>query len=106
MLSCNFSGTISMGNRSIKKNYVYNVGYQVLLIIAPLITAPYLSRVLGADNIGRYSYANSIVSYFVLFATLGITTYGRREISYVQEDREKRSVIFWETNCFNYLRLG
>ena len=87
-----------MAKKSIKKNYIYNLTYQILAILTPLITAPYLSRVLGADGVGTYSYIESVSSYFVLFATLGLTTFGQREISYVQEDREKRSIIFWETN--------
>ena len=87
-----------MAKKSIKKNYIYNLTYQILTLLTPLITAPYLSRVLGADGVGTYSYIESISSYFVLFATLGLTTFGQREISYVQENREKRSIIFWETN--------
>ena len=43
-------------NKSIKLNYIYNVSYQILTLITPLITAPYLSRVLKADGIGAYSY--------------------------------------------------
>lgn len=86
-----------MTQKSIKKNYLYNVSYQVLLLVVPFITIPYLSRILGAAGIGTYSYTESIVSYFTLFATLGIATYGKREISYVQDDRKKRSKIFWET---------
>lgn len=85
-----------MGKKSVKKNYIYNVSYQILLLLTPLITTPYISRVLGADNIGKYSYANSISAYFTLFATLGITTYGQREISYIQQDRELRSTALWE----------
>lgn len=92
-----------MSQKSIKKNYMYNLAYQVLTLITPLITTPYLSRVLGADGIGTYSYVESISSYFVLFATLGLTTFGQREISYVQEDRKKRSVIFWETNIIELI---
>ena len=87
--------------KSIKKNYIFNLTYQLLLLITPLITTPYVSRVLGADGIGTVSYAESIVSYFVLFATMGITTHGQREISYVQQSIEnmihdKRYVNFVE----------
>ncbi len=85
-----------MGKKSIKRNYIYNVIYQILLLVTPLITTPYLSRVLGADSIGKYSYVNSISAYFTMFATLGITTYGQREISYIQQDRGKRSITLWE----------
>lgn len=84
--------------KSIKLNYIYNLIYQLLSLITPVITAPYLARVLAADGVGTCSYIESISSYFVLFATLGLTTFGQREISYVQEDRQKRSCIFWETN--------
>ena len=87
-----------MARKSIKKNYIYNLIYQILTLITPLITAPYLSRVLGADGVGTCSYIESVYSYFGLFATLGLTTFGQREISYVQEDRKRRSIIFWETN--------
>lgn len=80
---------------SIKKNYLYNVLYQALLVLAPIITIPYLSRVLGASGIGTVSFAESIVSYFVLFANLGINTYGQREISYAQDDAKRRSTVFY-----------
>ena len=58
-------------NKSIKLNYIYNVSYQILTLITPLITAPYLSRVLKADGIGAYSYTYSLVSYFIMFAAQG-----------------------------------
>ena len=85
-----------MARKSIKKNYLYNVSYQVLLLLVPLITTPYVSRVLGAEGIGTFSFATSIVTYFVIFATLGTTTYGQREVSYVQRDEYGRSVVFFE----------
>lgn len=93
-------------DKSIKKNYVFNLSYQILLLITPLITTPYVSRVLGADGIGTVSYAESIVSYFVLFATMGITTYGQREISYVQQSVEERSIVFWNTKILEFVTSG
>lgn len=90
-----------MSKKSIQVNYIYNALYQILLLITPLVTSPYLARVLGADGVGTSSYIESIASYFVLFATMGITTFGQREISYVQESYEKRTVIFWETKLLN-----
>jgi len=57
-----------MKKKSITRNYIYNVLYQVLVIIVPLITTPYLSRVLGAEGIGIYSYTYAIVTYFILFS--------------------------------------
>lgn len=95
-----------MSNKSIKKNYIFNTCYQILLLITPLITTPYISRVLGADGVGVVSYAESIVSYFVLFASMGIATHGQREISYAQDSIEKRSIIFWNTKIFTCITTG
>ena len=82
-------------DRKITKNYIYNLVYQILLVVSPVITMPFLSRSLGVEAIGEYSYAYSLTSYFVLLATLGCDIYGRREISYVKDDMEKRSKKFW-----------
>lgn len=90
-----------MNNKSIKKNYFYNVAYQMLNLFIPLLTTPYLSRTLGAEGIGIYSFSVSIVTYFTLFATMGTATYGQREISYYQNDRQKRTEVFWNTEIFS-----
>ena len=74
--------------KSIAKNYIYNLIYQMLTILLPLITTPYLSRVLGAEAIGIYGYTISIVTYFILFGTLGVSMYGQREIAYKAEDKK------------------
>lgn len=92
-----------MAEKSIKKNYVFNLAYQLLLVLVPLITAPYLSRVLGPEGIGTYSYTTSVNSFFILFSILGTTTYGQRAVSYVQEDKEMRSRVFWETFIFRVI---
>lgn len=94
-----------MEKKSISKNYIYNLAYQVLLIFLPLITTPYVSRVLGAENIGIYGYTLSIVTYFVLFGALGISMYAQREIAYVQNDIQKRSKIFWEIVIFRFITM-
>lgn len=80
----------------IAKNYLYNLSYQILILIVPLITTPYVSRVLGAKGVGIFSYTNSIVQYFILFGCVGLNLYGQREIAYVQHDKEKRNKTFWE----------
>ena len=92
-----------MASKSIKRNYIYNLSYQILLLITPLITTPYLARVLGADGVGNISFAESIVSNFTLFAALGMTTYGQREVSYAQDNKEKRTQIFWETKILELI---
>lgn len=91
-----------MQRKDVKRNYIYNAAYQVLLLVMPLIVAPYLSRVLGPDGVGRASYVESVVSYFTLFAVMGVSTYGQREISYVQDDKEKRSRVFWNTKVLGF----
>ena len=63
------------------KNYAYNLSYQLLIIILPIITTPYVTRVFSSDELGTYSYFNSIVTYFLLLATLGVANYGTKEIS-------------------------
>lgn len=85
-----------MNKKSIKKNYIYNLAYQILILIVPLITTPYISRVLGAERVGDVSYVESIVAYFVLFGTPGVAILGQREISYAQDDVEKRTKVFWD----------
>ena len=64
---------------SVKKNFSYNIIYQILILILPLITAPYVSRVIGAEGNGIYSYTYSIVQYFALFA-MGIVQWLNVEI--------------------------
>lgn len=91
--------------KSITKNFIYNMIYQILAIILPLITTPYISRVLGAENIGIYSYTLSIATYFVLFGSLGVALYGQREIAYVQDDKEKRSKVFYELLLFRIITM-
>lgn len=95
-----------MGKKSVKKNYIYNLLYQILVMIIPLITTPYLSRVLGAENIGIYSYTLSITTYFILFGSLGVAMYGQREIAYVQDDIRKRSRAFYEIFIMRLLALA
>lgn len=88
------------------KNYIYNMSYQVLLLIVPLITMPYISRTLGPDGLGKFSYTNSIMSYFVLLGSLGITLYGSRQVAYVQSNKNKRSEIFWEVSLLKILTFS
>jgi O-antigen/teichoic acid export membrane protein len=88
-----------MENRkpSVKKNFVYNSICQILVLIVPFVTTPYVSRVLGAENIGKYSYAAAMVSYFTLIAALGTTTYGQRKIAFYRDDKKELSKVFWNT---------
>lgn len=70
----------------IKKNFAYQSIYQVTTIILPLITSPYIARVLGASNLGIYSYTYAIAYYFCLFSLLGISNHGNRIIAGVRDN--------------------
>ena len=82
--------------KSILKNYIYNLIYQIFLIVTPFITTPYVARVLGAAGVGKYSFTFSIVTYFTLFAALGFGYYAQREIARFANDKKSASRIFWE----------
>lgn len=81
---------------NIKKNLSYSMIYKVLTIITPLITSPIISRAFGAEGMGLYSATIAYVTYYTLFAMLGIENYGNRSISVVQSDLDARSSLFWE----------
>ncbi|MDO4306356.1 MAG: flippase [Eubacteriales bacterium] len=82
--------------KSLKSNYLYNSLFQVLNIILPLLTAPYLSRVLGPEKIGTYAFSYSISYYFMLIAMLGINNYGNRSCAMARDDKNELSKTFWE----------
>lgn len=78
------------------KNYLYNAGYQILVLIIPLITAPYISRTLGPTGVGEYTYTYSIITWFMLITNIGVSYYGDRQIAYVRNDKYLMSKTFWE----------
>lgn len=83
-------------NNKLIINVIVNVSYNLISIIVPFITAPYLGRILGAEQIGTYTYIYTISSYFVIFGLLGISNHGTRSIAKVRENKDKRSKKFWE----------
>ena len=85
-----------MSEKSIRKNYLYNLTYQILTLITPFLTTPYVSRVLSPYGVGLQSFAFAVSQNFALFAGMGIGTHGQREVSYAQDDRKERTRIFWE----------
>lgn len=85
------------------KNYAYNVAYQLLVLIAPLVTAPYLSRVLGAEALGAYAYINATGNVVATISLLGIYTYGNRQVAYVRDDRDALNKTFWELTALRSL---
>lgn len=85
-----------MSTPSVKKNLALSTIYQILVLAVPFVTTPYVSRVLGAEGIGVYSFTSSIATYFAMLSALGIMSYGSREISRARDDRAKMSKLFWE----------
>lgn len=79
---------------SVKKIFIYNLSYQILIMILPIITTPYISRIIGAEGIGIQSYTYSIANYFVLFAMLGVNNHGNRSIAMVRNNQKKLNKTF------------
>ena len=88
------------------KNYLYNAGYQILNMIIPLITVPYISRVLGAHDVGINEYTNAWVTFFYLMGQMGITLYGNREVAYHRDDLYERSRTFWGVEALQLLTVS
>ncbi len=97
---------MSKKKTKISVNYIYNLSYQVLNLAIPLITAPYISRVLGSAGVGQYSFTYSIASYFILFGSLGFTYYAQRECARVQDKVKEQSILFWEILIARAITIG
>ena len=82
------------------------MGYQVFILLLPIVTIPYVSRVLGPTGIGINAFTNSIVQYFVLFGTLGLTMYGNREVAYQRDNPKRLSGLFWELTLLRLVTTG
>lgn len=92
-----------MAKSSVNSNTVFNTLKSVFGVIYPLITFPYISRILMTDNVGKINFGNSIVSYVSLIATLGVTTYAVRECSKVRDNREELSKTSSEILSINLM---
>ena len=84
-----------MVKSKLSTNIVYNLAYQILVLILPIITAPYVSSTLDVDGIGTFSYISSVAYYFYIVITLGLNNYGNRAIAKCGIDKKKRSEKFW-----------
>lgn len=81
------------------------MSYQILVLIAPLVTVPYVARVLGAQGVGINSYTNSWITFFLLLGQMGIALYGNREVAYHRDNKAERSKIFWEIEILQALTI-
>lgn len=93
-------------SKSLTKNAAFHVLYTVLNVIFPLVTATYVARVIGPEGVGKVGYAQNIVSYFVMFAVLGIPSYGLREIARTREDPAAKAKLFSELVVINAISTG
>lgn len=88
---------------NLKRNFIYNLLYQILIIFLPIVTIPYVSRVLGPQGVGKFSYTLSYSQYFILFGMLGISLYGSRQIAYIKNDKEILSREFSNIYLLQFL---
>lgn len=86
-----------------QKNIFFNVLLAVSQVLFPLITFPYLARILGPDNIGKINFAESIAKYFILLAALGIPIYGVREIAKKINEKKALTLLFFEIFLINLI---
>lgn len=85
------------------KNYLYNASYQIFILLVPLVTTPYLARVLGPTGVGINAYTNSIIQYFILFGSIGVNLYGNRQVAFVRDNRTNLTSTFYE---IFFMRMG
>ena len=85
-----------MKTKSIKKNYVFNTAVTLLNVLAPVITTPYISRVLTSEGIGAYSYVSAYIAVLSNLAGFGIDIYASREVAYIRDDEDRQKSFFWE----------
>ena len=88
------------------KNFIWNAGYQVFILLVPLVTVPYINRVLGPTGVGINAFTNSIVQYFILFGSLGINLYGNRGTAYRRDDKAALTKYFWEVTILRFISVG
>lgn len=91
---------------SLFKNFIYNALYNSMSVVFPLITIPYVSRILLSDGLGKVNYANNIVAWFLLFASLGIPRYGIREIAKNRDNQNNLNQSFSELFYINFISSG
>ena len=92
-----------MSEPSIKKNYIFRTLYELLILITPFITTPYIARVLGSDCEGIRSYTGSVMAFFTMFAALGTSVYGVREVAQHRDNPKEASKLFWEIELLSVM---
>lgn len=81
---------------SVKKNYLYNLLYQMTTVLLPIITIPYVSRILKDEGVSINAITNANTQYFILIGSLGITIYATKKIATIRDNIDKLRETFWE----------
>jgi O-antigen/teichoic acid export membrane protein len=92
-------------NNSVSKNTFYNIFINIIKVLIPLLTIPYISRVLGPKNLGTINFIRSIINYFIIIAGLGIPIYASREIAKFNDDIQKRTKFFIEIEVLRFIMI-
>lgn len=93
-------------DRKVIKNYLYNTIYQLLIVAVPIVTTPYISRVLSVGDLGIYSYSLTIMTYFTLVASLGFHIYGQKRIAISVTKQEENKIFSQILTLKLYFGLG
>lgn len=91
---------------NLRMNYIYNLLYQILTVIGPLITSPYISRVLGSENIGIYSFINANAGYFILIGVFGLSTYSQFEVARRRDNEKELRQFCVESLLTRFCTMG
>ncbi len=94
-----------MENKSIKKNFLYNLVLRIMNVIFPLVTFPYVARVLSPEGIGRVDFTLAFIQYFILIAQVGIPMYGIKECSKYRDNKELLSKKVQEILIINFTMM-
>ena len=92
-----------MEKKSLTKNTIFNVLYQITTLLFPLVYSVYVARIIQAENIGKVVFTNNVVSYFTMFAVFGTPVYATREISKVRNNKILTNQVFTELFCINFI---
>ena len=93
-------------DKKILSNYIYNILYQLVKIILPLIIVPYTLSVIGEDALGISDFAGNIAQWFIIFGVLGVNLYGNRTIAKVRDNQDELSKTFFEIFTMQVINIG
>ncbi len=96
----------AQGKKTVVKNYLYSLSYQILLLIVPLVTMPHLARTVGIAGQGTYGVLYAVTSAFVMLGCVGLNLYGQREVAYCKDDPAARNRVFWEVETMRVAALS